>query len=1152
MIKSVVFKDLVSDIKRTTEEEVALLKELKAIAEEGLTKESCEKKTTAELVRSMATGALETLQQKVLKFAAYVYKMAVTAVAAVIKSVFFLVKFIGNLLLELKKLLVGNVKRAAQWIKTQSSRLRNSRCSPTDKDVFMNFCPADDPFNKNGKYTCYCRPDPGSPTSKWWPMGGLNPTASNSIPAEDSTDYNNAIDICASQAHELNAPSAKRSHAECKDLWVEKAAMIKAELPTSPEKLEGNGCYKYEREKLNFDIVYDLTDTLMESYEVNAKKFRTDMISDDAVCNDGSFATCKGGKLMQGTCKDGSSPICTDKSSAKPLKMMSFENMKTLKAIQLTMVNNRELERDTRNFCASSKVWQAVSILASPISLGREALAELLPDLVILSTYFTAFGSVSGLEVVTDHQTYENSVFAYGGLNTGASAGAGIGMGIGFGWKGSTSHTPVEESYKGWFVGAEPSAAPPIPPWSLLGYLCAGFYSSGAPDDGTLEISAAAKIAEDRIASAESKAVAIGDTGSNNEEEGDKTKSSGISAAKAAAAASSLKVLPLLHAVKSFEIGLSVGPSISLNMPGNPLSVAYVQTFYVYLAGTCTSPSEGSGSNRWMHFISKMLIDSVKSMHPGLILSAVVNAVYGIFHRLVNGPRGPVDEQCSIHSGKNLEFRRVLKGAFGNKHVIPQVGYLPPEITKSQVLLKGELRDTIAIAEADNPTREGTNMYENWKGLMGTVLVKRQPDSEARNEAAEVEMDDINSPPVKDQSYGCYIESLKKYAKKLTSKTKALHQDLQKRIYGSQLPPETDALSLPLMKTKKGSYAEYMYSSLSKAARSAMSAASAAQNAILQQDKSVNDMRTEILASTMCQLDYNLIDNTGIESPEGEGYGAESEGGNEATTEAGSEIANKSPTIDVLAQLQEQSTAKHRFAASHEGFVASEAAKPVGEGIMSSDIKNPLCKSKQGNDYFAQCDANCHPLIPKMDNTIDYDKVGSPKWDRHNGGGAHFFEASIENALKFSPWELGAPPSDNYESRWMFKQIFQSNPSAMAVKSQIEEALLNAHKSLKLYLMISNRRREFLEIEFEHQVRRYSSLRDSNLAWSLKYDIGDSFPDQRQQLYAQAEKLVAGAYPPTREPEFTPFGGGESHDDIAKEWAVAESVPVAETLENTK
>lgn len=1151
------FKNLVADIEKTTNEEVALLEELKKISETGLTKASCEKvEWSAESMVSMVKKGIKSLGDKLVKFGAYMLEMAKKILAGIIKGMFFLVKFIGNLLMELVKLLSGTLQGAATWIKDQKNKITQSRCEGSKlnriKDEkhngVMDFCPVEDPFNKHGDFTCWCRPQVGSPSFRWWPMGSVDPMDADSIPKEGSEHYNDAIDLCVARPVQWNVPAVKRTHADCKALFAEAVTLIKTEpVPNSKygdqdlgsldERQEGNGCYKYEKggnSERNkgfptYAMVTDLTDALMEGYDITADKFRQDMLSDDAMCADDTIATCPDNSpLHQGTCKNGNAPTCADGSKAKPIKMTAFESMKILKKRQLSMVNNREKEREQRNYCSQGKVWKVVSILASPLNLAREVIAAMLPDLVILGLCFSAVGTVSGLEIVTDHQTYENSVFAFGGLNTGSLGGAGFGMYLGFGWKGSTSHTPVEESYKGWFVGAEPSAAPPIPPWSMMGSLCAGFYSSGAPDDGTLEISKGAALLDNAIDGM------VGVEGDSAAEYEAPPKMDAVK--KAMAVAGSLAVVPLLHAVKSVGIGISVGPSINVNMPGSPLDVAYVQTFYVYLAGTCTAASEGPRSNRWIQFITKMLVDAVKAMNPALLLAAVVNAIYGIFHRLVNGARSPVDEQCSVHHGKGLEFREMLKGAFGNKHVIPEIGYMPKEITKAQGSIDGKLRSALAISDADQPAVANTNFYEHFKSILATVAEKAAEDTDNRNEVANVEMDtSLSNKPVEDGTYGCYIESLQKYTDKLKEKTDLLRTDLNTRVYGSETPPGDGTLAPPPMKAKSGSMKSYMYRSMKSATSLLKSAANTISLAASDDEDLPIDQRKAVLAGQMCRLDEHVLESSGNSASDA---GAAGEAGASSTAAtAGAPVA-----AAALVQLATQPSAKFRFASVDPPAAAGEAgANP--ENIKLSDVKDPLCKPKEGNDFFINCDDNCHPTLPSL-SSMPYGKhanLGEKNWNMNHGGGTYFTLASTaqETPEKFSPWDLGAPPTNDNRSPWKFKT---EGGFPATAQHEISSKLEEAHRALKLYLTMANRRREFLELEFDHQVRKFNTLRDSELAWAYKFDLAESYPDQRKQLLGQAEKLVATAYPATEEKKSTAFGGGEGEDDIAKSWQVIEEV----------
>jgi hypothetical protein len=474
---------------------------------------------------------------------------------------------------------------------------------------------------------------------------------------------------------------------------------------------------------------------------------------------------------------------------------------------------------------------------------------------------------------------------------------------------------------------------------------------------------------------------------------------------------------------------------------------------------------------------------------------------------------------------------------------------MPKAITKAQDSINGQLRSALAISDADQPAVANTNFYEHFKSILGIVAKKGVEDADDRNEVADVEMDSsVGHKLVEDPTYGCYIESLEQYTEKLKEKTALLSADLNKRVYGSDGPPTEGTLAPPPMKAKGGSMLNYMYGSMTKVASKAKSAAASMVLAATDEQDLPMDQRKAVLAGQMCRLDEHVLEHAGTDDDDEAGtapvVGAAGTAAGAVPPAAGAAVA--------LVQLAAQPSAKFRFAsveppaagaAAATGEGGAAAAAPNPDAIKLSDIQDPLCKPKAGNGYFINCDDNCHPTLPS-ESSMPYGKhanLNEKHWNANHGGGTYFTIASTvqDTAEKFSPWDLGAPPTNDNRSPWTFKTE-EGFPAE--AQQEIASKLEEAHRALKLYLTMANRRREFLEMEFDHQVRKYNTFRDSQLAWAYKFDLAESYPDQREQLLGQAGKLAGSAFPATEKEKSAPFGGGEGEDDIAKSWQVIEEV----------
>ena len=160
------------------------------------------------------------------------------------------------------------------------------------------------------------------------------------------------------------------------------------------------------------------------------------------------------------------------------------DTSRVLHKMLLQLSENEEENEAGLGRCKNGLMWSTLTRLMKG---GAALLDKLLPDLVIVGAAVDALGGRVGGEVVVDHSTYESSFFEFHGVASNSVSSVSACGYVGMGWKGNTKYMGVEESYSGWFLGAELAQTPP--PLSFLPFeVGVGFYTSAdnIPSDGAV------------------------------------------------------------------------------------------------------------------------------------------------------------------------------------------------------------------------------------------------------------------------------------------------------------------------------------------------------------------------------------------------------------------------------------------------------------------------------------------------------------------------------------------------------------------------------------------------------------------------------------------------------------------------------------------
>lgn len=582
---------------------------------------------------------------------------------------------------------------ALDWGAGIISMILGTQCS-TETKPEEYFCPASDPFGDltterpEGAPTgdapwCVCRPVTGGATHYWYPMGTrvMKPHAE---PHED------VIKLCMALQD--------KTEDECKSQYKEQL-----------EKL-GKSCFhKFNRRVIKFKVLIPLMKELMDEAQDHATKLRER-------------------QEIAFLAKQPTKEQMDDSQEAQVALALVKERI-------VRLVTNKDVVNGKFETCNYGSVLGSFARIAMA---GGEVLDKIVPDITILGISGGFMGTVAGLEYVVDHITYESSIFRFAGVSTGAIGGMSAGFYLGWGWKGLVRTSSIEEAYKGWFQGIEPSGS--VPPFSFFGDFSFGAYCTAKP------------------------VTVISD--------GDDRKN--------------VVLYPAPQEISTMALGMSAGVGISQSLP---VSVSMVQTFYEYLGGRCTPQT----SMPWFTFVKTLTWDMLKTYNPGLIAGGMFNAVIGIIKRIVRGKRTYLHAQCSPHGTYEGGMAENIMREALNKHVIPRPGSMPGEINEALSDLETFERIVRVPDYLADETQEG-NLYSKFHQVLKQfaggnddfketcpetgVVDAETPQDEIRNSAGSF----LVEAEAEKRREAAWVKELKKYSKMLVDARAQLVKDIKAGI----------------------------------------------------------------------------------------------------------------------------------------------------------------------------------------------------------------------------------------------------------------------------------------------------------------------------------------------------------------------------------